>query len=122
MRLLPGRRFQEWVIKNHNKDPARYADAPYAKDALTKLIAFVGDFPVLGQDFVNNDLFMINEHLDFLGMPKWMPRDLQDLLDWSGRKGLENVAIELGLDYGNTHDALDDACVTMQAYEIYKKR
>ena len=65
---------------------------------------------------------MIDEHLDFLGMPKWMPRDIQDLLDWSGRKGLENVAIELGLDYENAHDALDDACVTMQACEICKNR
>ena len=55
-------------------------------------------------------------------MDKWEPTDIQDLLDWSGRKGLEKVAKELGLDYGDRHDALEDACITQQAYEIYKKR
>ena len=82
----------------------------------------MGNLPVLGQDFVNNDLFMINDHLEALGMDKWEPADIQDLLDWSGRKGLEKVAKELGLDYGDRHDALEDACITQQAYEIYKKR
>lgn len=63
VRPLPGRGFSDHVVNTLRKDPERYRCAPLPEDALTELILFVGDLPVLGKDFRDQDLRMIDEHL-----------------------------------------------------------
>ena len=63
---------------------------------------------------------MINEHLCVLGLPAWEPSQVIEL----GRlyKGkLERIAGELNLGYTGGHNALGDARVAMQAYELCKE-
>ena len=67
------------MVKTLRKDPERYRCAPLPEDALTELIRFVGDLPVLGKDFINHDLQMINEHLCILGLPAWEPSQVMEL-------------------------------------------
>ncbi len=121
VRPLPGRGFSDHVVDILRKDPERYRYAPLPKDTLNELIRFVGDLPVLGKDFINHDLQMINEHLCVLGLPAWKPSSTIDLGQLYKGK-LKTIASELGLEYTDGHDALEDAQIAMQAYELCKER
>ena len=121
VRLLPGRGFSDYVVNTLRKDPERYKNAPLPEDSLTELIRFVGNLPVLGKDFINHDLQMINEHLCVLGLPAWEPSQVIELSHFYKGK-LERIAGELNLVYTGGHDALEDAQIAMQAYELCKEK
>ena len=88
---------------------------------MTKLFEFVGDYPVLGQNFNNNDLVWIHEHLDTLGMKTWSPTEIVELRTLYNGVSLKSIAEKLNLEFKDEHDAFEDAYVTMQAYESCKK-
>ena len=121
VRPIPGRGFSDHVVNTLRKDSEGYKNAPLPKDTLTELIRFVGDLPVLGKDFINHDLQMINEHLCVLELPAWEPSLTIDL-DRLYKGKLKTIASELGLEYTGGHDALEDAQIAMQAYELCKEK
>ena len=88
---------------------------------MAELIAFAGDYPVLGQDFEDKDLSKIREHLETLGMEDWNPKPIIDLYLFS-RKSLPKQAEEFAINYEHNFNALEDACVAMEIYEEYKRR
>ena len=89
---------------------------------MTKLFEFVGNYPVLGQNFNNNDLVWIHEHLETLGMRTWYPTDIVELSSLYNGIGLKSIAEKMNLEFRDEHDALEDAYVTMQAYELCKEK
>ena len=88
---------------------------------MAELIAFAGDYPVLGQDFEDKDLSKIREHLETLGMKDWNPKPIVDLYLFS-RKSLSEQAEEFAINYEHNFNALEDACAAMEIYEEYKRR
>ena len=88
---------------------------------MAELIAFAGDYPVLGQDFVDKDLSKIREHLETLGMEDWCQEPIIDLYLFS-RKSLSEQAEEFAINYEHNFNALEDACTAMEIYEEYKRR
>jgi hypothetical protein len=121
VRPLPGRGFSKYVVNTLRKNLERYRCAPLLEDALTELIRFVGNLPLLGKDFRDHDLRMIDEHLCVLGLPAWEPSQVIELGQLYEGK-LERIAEELNLGYTGRHDALEDARIAMWAYELCKEK
>lgn len=116
VQLIPGRCFDSYALDVLHRDPDRYAKGKDPETALAELIKFVGHLPVLGCDFVDKDLYYINEHLECFKHDKWKP-DVIELQNRCGKTKLEYMCQRFSIRFIQTHSAIDDARVTVECFE-----
>lgn len=120
--INPGRKLPSFITRLTGISDAMLAAQPRINDVLPKLIAFVGDTPVLGHN-VQFDLGFVrakgalkyNDALDTYDLASV-------LLPSAGRYNLGSLAKALGITLPATHRALDDCRVTVAVYHVlYRK-
>ncbi|MBI3737654.1 MAG: DEAD/DEAH box helicase family protein [Chloroflexi bacterium] len=115
--INPNRHIPEFITQLTGIDDAMLRQAPRVRDVAHELEAFVGDAPIVGHNvrfdvgFLQKQIpFAFNEIIDTYELAAV-------LLPTASRYNLGSLGKELGILLPATHRAMDDAKVTMAAFD-----